>query len=74
MSTRPTCAAEEGVSEVGHLERGHGAEQDTHGPADARDDASVSHPHVAELERVDDGQQPLHRHHGQHEHGHLAVE
>ena len=73
MCTRPTCAAEECVAEVGHFERGNGAEHDTHGPADARDDASVSHTHMAELEWVDDGQQPLYRHHGQHKDGHLAV-
>ena len=47
-----TCAAEEGVPEVGQAERGYGTDDDTHKPADARDDPSVTQSHVTELEWV----------------------
>ena len=68
-----TCAAEEGVAEVGQPEGGHSTEDDTDEPAGGRHEAGVLQSHVAELERVHDGQQPLDRYDGQHEDGHLAV-
>ena len=68
-----TCAAEEGVAEVWQTERGHSTEDDTDEPAGGRHEAGVLQSHVAELERVHDGQQSLDRHDGQHKDGHLAV-